>query len=143
MSPAEAPLTLTEEDRKEIDRVQIAWTDSPWSTDGSNGMRVLLEAVYAALAARARQRDAAAMSDDALIARLNGWVAAGKEYSMPKLDGEPLDKLAAEAAAALAAQALRIAETESGSLYQRMASAERRAEAALRQATCPHCRKKP
>jgi hypothetical protein len=63
---------LTNEDRAELDRIQIAWTNSPASSDGTNGMRVLLEtiAVHFLAAGAARARPAPAAEDDTLVADL-------------------------------------------------------------------------
>lgn len=56
-------MELSNEDRKAVSDVQIAWTDSEWSTDGSRGMTVLLESICVA-GVRAGIERAARLTDD-------------------------------------------------------------------------------
>ena len=108
---------LTDEDRAELDRIQIAWTNSPASSDGTNGMRVLLEtiAVHFLAAGAARARPAPAAEDDALVAGLKPghhleWCLSFAEGDEPACDCCKAERT--EAADRIAALTARIAELE-------------------------------
>jgi hypothetical protein len=48
------PPALTDAQRAALTRIQIEWTDSHWASDGTQGMRVLLETVAAYFLASGR-----------------------------------------------------------------------------------------